>query len=293
MLDRAQIEFYREQGYLLVEDVLDEALLAAASPSHLRHDRAFAGGRGQRRDLRSGRGPLGGQPAADPDQVAASSTCRASTRCSTHRRSRPCCRQLLGQVVRLQTTKLNTKAPGGGAAVEWHQDWAFYPHTNDDLLAIGLMLEDVDDGQRAAHGDPRHPQGAGPQPLSRRRLRRRHRSRRPAVRARPDRDAHRPRRLDDRSPCPAPARFGPEYLGSCAADLLLRMRRRRRLAVGRQLDRGRRARSAADLGVDPLAHATMASPLSARGSRTCRSCCRCRRPRTPARSSRSRKARAQ
>ena len=28
MLDRAQIEFYREQGYLLVEDVLDEALLA-------------------------------------------------------------------------------------------------------------------------------------------------------------------------------------------------------------------------------------------------------------------------
>ena len=28
-------------------------------------------------------------------------------------------------------------------AVEWHQDWAFYPHTNDSLLAFGLMLEDV------------------------------------------------------------------------------------------------------------------------------------------------------
>ena len=52
---------------------------------------------------------------------------------------------LLGPVVRLQTTKLNTKAPGGGAAVEWHQDWAFYPHTNDDLLAIGLILADVDE----------------------------------------------------------------------------------------------------------------------------------------------------
>jgi ectoine hydroxylase-related dioxygenase (phytanoyl-CoA dioxygenase family) len=50
---------------------------------------------------------------------------------------------LLGPAVRLQTSKLNTKAPGGGAAVEWHQDWAFYPHTNDDVLAIGLMLEDV------------------------------------------------------------------------------------------------------------------------------------------------------
>ena len=52
---------------------------------------------------------------------------------------------LLGPTVRLQTTKLNTKAPGGGAAVEWHQDWAFYPHTNDDLLAIGLILADVDE----------------------------------------------------------------------------------------------------------------------------------------------------
>lgn len=50
---------------------------------------------------------------------------------------------LLGPDTTLITSKLNTKAPGGGAAVEWHQDWAFYPHTNDDLLAFGLFLEDV------------------------------------------------------------------------------------------------------------------------------------------------------
>lgn len=52
-------------------------------------------------------------------------------------------RDLLGPDVLIQTSKLNTKAPGGGAAVEWHQDWAFYPHTNDSMLAFGLMLEDV------------------------------------------------------------------------------------------------------------------------------------------------------
>lgn len=51
---------------------------------------------------------------------------------------------LLGKDVSLKTSKLNTKAPGGGAAVEWHQDWAFYPHTNDNVLALGLMLNDVD-----------------------------------------------------------------------------------------------------------------------------------------------------
>lgn len=52
---------------------------------------------------------------------------------------------LLGPDTTILTSKLNTKAPGGGRAVEWHQDWAFYPHTNDDLLAFGLMLEDVDE----------------------------------------------------------------------------------------------------------------------------------------------------
>ena len=52
-------------------------------------------------------------------------------------------RDLLGDNATLLTSKLNTKAPGGGMAVEWHQDRAFYPHTNDSLLAFGLMLEDV------------------------------------------------------------------------------------------------------------------------------------------------------
>jgi phytanoyl-CoA hydroxylase len=51
--------------------------------------------------------------------------------------------QLLGsESVRLHGSKINMKSPAGGAPVEWHQDWAFYPHTNDDLLAVGVMLED-------------------------------------------------------------------------------------------------------------------------------------------------------
>ncbi len=53
--------------------------------------------------------------------------------------------QLIGPNIRLFGSKLNMKAAGYGAAVEWHQDWAFYPHTNDDLLAIGIMLDDVDE----------------------------------------------------------------------------------------------------------------------------------------------------
>ncbi|WP_422367815.1 phytanoyl-CoA dioxygenase family protein [Pelagibius sp.] len=52
-------------------------------------------------------------------------------------------RDLLGPSLRLHGSKLNMKAAGYGAAVEWHQDWAFYPHTNDDILAVGVMIDDM------------------------------------------------------------------------------------------------------------------------------------------------------
>jgi ectoine hydroxylase-related dioxygenase (phytanoyl-CoA dioxygenase family) len=51
---------------------------------------------------------------------------------------------LLGPNIRLHGSKLNMKSAGYGAAVEWHQDWAFYPHTNDDVLATGILLDDCD-----------------------------------------------------------------------------------------------------------------------------------------------------
>jgi len=50
---------------------------------------------------------------------------------------------LWGPDIRFDTAKLNLKSAGFGAAVEWHQDWAFYPHTNDDLLAVGVLLDDA------------------------------------------------------------------------------------------------------------------------------------------------------
>jgi ectoine hydroxylase-related dioxygenase (phytanoyl-CoA dioxygenase family) len=52
--------------------------------------------------------------------------------------------QLIGKSIRLFGSKLNMKSAGYGAPVEWHQDWAFYPHTNDDVLAAGIFLDDVD-----------------------------------------------------------------------------------------------------------------------------------------------------
>ena len=52
---------------------------------------------------------------------------------------------LLGENQRVYGAKMNMKSAGYGAPVEWHQDWAFYPHTNDDVLATGLLLDDCDE----------------------------------------------------------------------------------------------------------------------------------------------------
>ena len=53
--------------------------------------------------------------------------------------------QLIGPDIRVYGGKMNIKAAGYGAPVEWHQDWAFYPHTNDDVLATGMLLDDCDE----------------------------------------------------------------------------------------------------------------------------------------------------
>lgn len=51
--------------------------------------------------------------------------------------------RLLGPAIRFHHSKLNMKGSLIGAAVEVHQDAAFYPHSNDDVLAVGLLLDDA------------------------------------------------------------------------------------------------------------------------------------------------------
>jgi ectoine hydroxylase-related dioxygenase (phytanoyl-CoA dioxygenase family) len=143
MLSRDQIGYYRENGYLLVED--------AVTP-----DRLQALRRVTYELIERSRAVMESDEVYDLDEGHAPDRPRL-TRIKLPHKRHPIfwetlksprivglLQDLLGPDVLLQTSKLNTKAPGGGAAVEWHQDWAFYPHSNDDLLALGLMLEDVD-----------------------------------------------------------------------------------------------------------------------------------------------------
>jgi ectoine hydroxylase-related dioxygenase (phytanoyl-CoA dioxygenase family) len=142
-LSADDLTFYRENGYLMIENaVSDEHLEALRRVTYdfIEQSRQVTDSN-DIFDLDEGHGP------ATPrltriklphKQHPIYDTVLRSARMQGYFQA------LLGPNVTLQTSKLNTKAPGGGAAVEWHQDWAFYPHTNDDMLAFGLMLEDVD-----------------------------------------------------------------------------------------------------------------------------------------------------
>ena len=142
MTTPAQIEQYKTQGYVLVEGLVDaDELGMARRIIAAKIDAAY--GVVAHTDLYD----------LEPDHRPEAPKVR---RLKTPHRWDPFFRKLvtspkllsvtqalLGTAdVRLTGSKINMKSPRGGSPVEWHQDWAFYPHTNDDLLAIGVMLDD-------------------------------------------------------------------------------------------------------------------------------------------------------
>ena len=54
-----------------------------------------------------------------------------------------CVAQLLGADVTFHYSKINVKPPSIGSVVEWHQDLAYYPLTNNDSLAVLIYLDDA------------------------------------------------------------------------------------------------------------------------------------------------------
>ena len=142
MLSAAQKAFYADNGYLLVEDVVTGAQLKKLQDITygLIDESRTVSESNERFDLDKG------HSAAAPRLPRIKLPHKQNPyfwEILTQSKVTNVLTDLLGDDTTLITTKLNTKAPGGGQAVEWHQDWAFYPHTNDDLLAFGLMLEDV------------------------------------------------------------------------------------------------------------------------------------------------------
>ena len=50
---------------------------------------------------------------------------------------------LIGPDILFHYSKLHLKAPQVGSVVDWHQDFAYYPHTNTDLVTGLIYLDDT------------------------------------------------------------------------------------------------------------------------------------------------------
>ncbi len=134
--------FYREQGYVVVPDRVAEATLQALRAEIARFTEEARGmtASNDRLDLEDSHTPDAPRvrrikrPDLISDVVRDLMTSDAIL---------APVRDLIGPDLRLNTTKLNMKSAQYGAAVEWHQDFAFYPHTNDDVLAVGVIIDDI------------------------------------------------------------------------------------------------------------------------------------------------------
>ena len=60
--------------------------------------------------------------------------------------------QLIGPSIWTNGNKLNMKTGGGISPVEWHQDWALYPFNKDDLLAVDVCIDDMNEANGCLMG---------------------------------------------------------------------------------------------------------------------------------------------
>lgn len=142
MLTKAQIQEYNEIGAIVVPDVLtpeEVRQLGAVTDRFVERARGVTG-HTEIYDLEDSHTPDHPRVRRIKKATEQHPAYAALTR---HPRILAVLKDLWGPDIRFDSAKLNMKCAGFGAPVEWHQDWAFYPHTNDDLAAVGVMFDDM------------------------------------------------------------------------------------------------------------------------------------------------------
>lgn len=141
MLSQSQIDAYNRDGFIVVEGVLSKAEVQAMRDAT---DRIIEGARkvAQHTDV------YDLEPSHTPERPrvrrikSPHKVDPVFDRVMRHEKILAILRQLIGPAIRYDESKLNMKDPNYGSAVEWHQDWSFYPQTNPDLCAVGVMMDD-------------------------------------------------------------------------------------------------------------------------------------------------------
>jgi ectoine hydroxylase-related dioxygenase (phytanoyl-CoA dioxygenase family) len=150
MLSQAQVDRFWRQGYLVVEEAVTPAQLAALNAeidAWIDESRAHSKPFGpptldERPRFDMGDGHTAERPAlrrvnnpSDVSQAFMEVVCTA--------RTVDMVASLIGPDVKFHHCKINLKLPGSGTEVGYHQDFAYTPHTNDDVVTALLMLDEV------------------------------------------------------------------------------------------------------------------------------------------------------
>ena len=141
-LTQTQVDFYHANGYLTVNNVLspDEvAELRRVTDEFVENSRSLTA-HTPVYDLEPGHSAA--QPRVRRLKSPASHHA-VYDHMLRHPRILDIVAQLIGPDLWTNGNKLNMKSAEFGSPIEWHQDWAFYPQTNDDLLAVGVPLDDM------------------------------------------------------------------------------------------------------------------------------------------------------
>jgi ectoine hydroxylase-related dioxygenase (phytanoyl-CoA dioxygenase family) len=131
MLTPDQIQQYNEQGYLVIDDVFNDEDVEAL--------RAVLNSR-EWIDILNERG-LQERTVHMLDITTMHDAFLALAR-EPRITERIAC--LIGPNIQLNHSKLAIKPPVAGKGLfQWHQDFAYFPHTNTDILAVMVMLDDA------------------------------------------------------------------------------------------------------------------------------------------------------
>ena len=148
MLSQSQVDFYHENGYLTVDRVFsssESADLQRVTDELVEKSAAYT----EHTDL------YDLEPSHTPDDPKVRRLKSpidhhdVYARTIRHDGLLDIVAQLIGEGIRTNGNKLNMKSADYGSPVEWHQDWAFYPHTNDDVLAVGVCIDEMNEANGA------------------------------------------------------------------------------------------------------------------------------------------------
>ncbi len=148
-LGKEQIQFFRKNGYLVVEQAINDELLAKLKQQFKRwveDSRSHTAAYGE---------TINGKPRFDlePGHTAETPGLRRVNapvevsddyyKAMSSGRIPSMVADLIGPDVKFHHSKINSKLPGGQTEVKWHQDFPFTPHSNDDLITALIMIDDV------------------------------------------------------------------------------------------------------------------------------------------------------